>query len=193
MYKTTDGGNNWEFLSDIFDLTVLQFAFESNSKGYMLAVDYNYQDLYTIYQTLDGGLNWVPLRKYTYLKNIFVSETGKIWGVGEYAQIFSSDEIITSVEEDQIKEEINTYLLSQNFPNPFNPITTIRYSIANHSNVTIKVYDILGREVVALVNEEKPVGEYEVEFNAETLPSGIYFYQLKAGQFSETKKMILLK
>ena len=86
MYKTTDGGNNWEFLSDIFDLTVLQFAFESNSKGYMLAVDYNYQDLYTIYQTLDGKMNWVPLRKYTYLK-IFVSESGRIWGVGKYRSI----------------------------------------------------------------------------------------------------------
>jgi photosystem II stability/assembly factor-like uncharacterized protein len=193
MYKTTDGGNNWEFLSDIFDLTVLQFTFESNSKGYMLAVDYNYQDLYTIYQTLDGGLNWVPLRKYTYLKNIFVSESGRIWGVGEYAQIFSSDEVITSVEENQIKEEINTYLLSQNFPNPFNPITTIRYSIANHSNVTIKVYDLLGREVATLVNEEKPAGEYEVEFDGSSLTSGIYFYQLKDGNYTETKKMILLK
>jgi len=59
--------------------------------------------------------------------------------------------------------------------------------------VTLKVYDLLGRQVATLVNEEKPAGEYEVEFNATNLPSGIYFYQLKAGQFSETKKMILLK
>ena len=69
----------------------------------------------------------------------------------------------------------------------------MQYTISNKQFVTLKVYDILGREVAALVNEEKPAGEYEVEFNAADLPSGIYFYQLKAGEFSETKKMILLK
>ena len=84
-------------------------------------------------------------------------------------------------------------LLSQNYPNPFNPSTTIRYSIPNARNVTIKVFDVLGKEVATLVNEEKSSGEYEVEFNASSLPSGIYFYQLKAGSFVETKKMILLK
>jgi len=61
------------------------------------------------------------------------------------------------------------------------------------SFVTIKIYDVLGNEIVALVNEEKTVGNYEVEFNAATLPSGVYFYQLKAGDFIETKKMVLLK
>ena len=90
------------------------------------------------------------------------------------------------------------FSLSQNYPNPFNPSTTIKFTIplvgTQHAvSVQLKVYDVLGNEISTLVNEEKPIGEYEVEFNAIGLPSGIYFYQLKAANFVETKKMILLK
>ncbi len=89
------------------------------------------------------------------------------------------------------------FVLYQNYPNPFNPNTTIRYQIPQDGFVTLKIYDILGSEVAALVNEEKPAGSYEVEFNPvsgiRSLSSGIYFYQLKAESFLETKKMILLK
>ena len=93
----------------------------------------------------------------------------------------------------EIKLSALDYELSQNFPNPFNPSTTIKYSIPQTSKVVIKVFDVLGNEIKTLVNEEKSAGEYEVEFNGAGLPSGIYFYQLKAGEFSKTKKMILLK
>jgi len=85
------------------------------------------------------------------------------------------------------------YKLMQNYPNPFNPTTTIKYQIPEMSFVTIKVYDVLGNEIVTLVNEEKSAGSYEIEFDATGLPSGIYFYQLKAGSFIQTKKMILIK
>src|SRR5574342_625908 len=87
----------------------------------------------------------------------------------------------------------NKYFLSQNFPNPFNPSTKIRYSIPQTTFVSLKIYDILGNEIAALVNEEKQIGNYEVEFKGDRLSSGIYFYNLKAGEFSETKKMIILK
>jgi len=91
-----------------------------------------------------------------------------------------------------------SFELVQNFPNPFNPSTKIRFEIpgqARNDNtlVTLKVYDVLVNEVATLVNEEKPAGSYEVEFNAAGLPSGIYFYKLQAGSFSETKKMLLMK
>jgi len=96
-----------------------------------------------------------------------------------------------------------TYELSQNNPNPFNPTTRIVYQIPEKGNVTLKVFSSLGEEVAVLVNEEKPAGEYVVEFsaiggsafggNAYTLTSGVYFYRLKAGSFVETKKMILLR
>jgi hypothetical protein len=85
------------------------------------------------------------------------------------------------------------FKLYENYPNPFNPSTKIKYSIPQSSNVVIKVYDVLGNEIGTLVNEEKPAGTYEVTWNAASLPSGVYFYQLKAGNFIETKKMILMK
>jgi hypothetical protein len=85
------------------------------------------------------------------------------------------------------------YYLMQNYPNPWNPSTNIKYSIPKTSQVSIKVYDILGNEIQTIVNEEKPAGIYELTFNAANLPSGVYFYRLQAGSFVETKKMMLLK
>jgi len=85
------------------------------------------------------------------------------------------------------------FALYQNYPNPFNPTTKIRYTISSRQFVTLNVYDALGREVAALVNEEKESGNYEVQFNGNSLPSGLYFYQLKAGSFIQTKKLVLLK
>jgi hypothetical protein len=85
------------------------------------------------------------------------------------------------------------FSLSQNYPNPFNPSTVISYQLPASGNVTLKVYDLLGREVATLVNEEKPAGSYEVSFDASQLSSGVYIYRLTAGNFSATNKMTLLK
>ena len=85
------------------------------------------------------------------------------------------------------------YELSQNYPNPFNPVTTINYQIPEISFVTLKVYDVLGDEIETLVNEEKQAGTYELTWYAENLPSGVYFYRLQAGDFIQTKKMVLMK
>ena len=85
------------------------------------------------------------------------------------------------------------FALSQNYPNPFNPSTTIRYDILNSGIVTLKIYDILGREVKTLVNQYENGGTYDVNFDASNFSSGVYFYQLRAGSFISTKKMILLK
>lgn len=85
------------------------------------------------------------------------------------------------------------YKLYDNYPNPFNPSTILRYSIPEASFTTIKIFDALGNEVSSLVNETKTAGTYEVEFNATDLSSGIYYYTLQAGSFTQTKKMILIK
>ena len=107
---------------------------------------------------------------------------------------------ISAVFSNETKSIPNSFTLLQNYPNPFNPITKIQYTIPNVAlsgvegfRVQLKVYDILGREIAILVNEEKPTGRYEVEFNASSLASGIYFYRLQAGSFVDTKKMILMK
>lgn len=86
-----------------------------------------------------------------------------------------------------------TYRLEQNYPNPFNPSTVIRFQISTREFVTLKVYDILGREVATLINAEIPAGNYEIEFDAQNLTSGVYVYRIQAGKFSDVKKLLLLK
>ena len=85
------------------------------------------------------------------------------------------------------------FYLSQNYPNPFNPSTTISLQVPIGGQQTIKVFDVLGREVATLIDEYKNAGSYKVEFKADHLSSGVYFYQLQVGDYLETKKMILLK
>ncbi len=100
---------------------------------------------------------------------------------------------ITGIEN-QVSQEIpSSFLLEQNYPNPFNPSTNIKFVIPKSSFVNLKVYDILGREIATLVNEEKTAGNYKVTFDAKNLASGIYFYRLKAGNYLSVKKMILLR
>lgn len=98
---------------------------------------------------------------------------------------------VTGVGENPLSPVI--YKLYDNYPNPFNPSTTLRYSIPEEALTTLKIYNSLGREVTTLVNETKPAGIYDVNFSATDLSSGIYFYTLQAGTFTSTKKMILMK
>lgn len=99
--------------------------------------------------------------------------------------------LITAVEDE---EKIpKGFSLSQNYPNPFNPTTSIKYTVVSMTHVILTVYDMLGREVSTLVDEEKPAGTYEVQFNASNLPSGVYFYTLQAGTYTQTRKMLLSK
>jgi hypothetical protein len=102
------------------------------------------------------------------------------------------DTTVVSVDDEE-NLIVTEYKLEQNYPNPFNPSTTIQYAIGSRQFVTLKVYDVLGNEIATLVNEELPAGEYEVEFNAAGLTSGIYFYQLRAGDLIRTKKMLMIK
>ena len=86
-----------------------------------------------------------------------------------------------------------SYSLSQNYPNPFNPLTIINYQLTSANFTTIKIYNLLGQEVAQLVNELKQPGTYEVTWDASNMPSGMYFYRMVSGQFSDVKKMLLIK
>jgi hypothetical protein len=107
--------------------------------------------------------------------------------------------VTTGVEDDELSAK--EFSLEQNYPNPFNPSTIIRYTIPNviasetkqSQFVSLKVYDVLGNEVATLIDEYKSAGNYEVEFSADELTSGIYFYKLQAGSYTETKKLVLMK
>lgn len=119
-----------------------------------------------------------------------------VGGINEFANAVDIVEQIVPQGTAGINPETEMpegYYLYQNYPNPFNPITKINYSIPEISFVTLKLYDVLGNEIAILVEEEKPAGNYSTDFSAEALPSGTYFYKLTAGNFSETKKMILLR
>ena len=98
-----------------------------------------------------------------------------------------------AVSVNNTNQNVNTFSLSQNYPNPFNPSTTIEYSIPKTLFVVLKIYDILGREITTLVKQEEKSGNYKVKFNGSQYNSGIYFYKLQAGSFSQTKKLILVK
>lgn len=162
-------------------------------------------DFATIKYTAAGVQHWVifydgPLGLVDKPASIVVNTSGNVYVTGS-----SSGTLIQNTDFVTIKYSQPTGIgsdeqlvpgklaLEQNYPNPFNPVTLIKYSIPKLSFVAIKVHDILGNEVATLINEEKPAGNYEVEFIATNLPTGIYFYRLQAGDFVETKKMLLLK
>jgi photosystem II stability/assembly factor-like uncharacterized protein len=112
-------------------------------------------------------------------------------GSGTLVLTVSSEPLLDVGDDDSSVP--SKFSLGQNYPNPFNPITKINYTVPQFGLITIKVYDILGKEVATLVNEEKPAGIYNVEFNGFGLSSGVYYYTLSAGNYSETRKLVLLK
>ena len=146
-----------------------------------------------VFLTTNNGASWTdvfaPLTGP--IRALAVSDTNLFAGIQSGVWRRPLSEMITSVDIEPTQP--TEFKLNQNYPNPFNPNTTFKYSIPNESEVIIKVFDILGNEIETIVNEEKPVGNYEITWYAEELPSGIYFYQLRAGDFVETKKMVLLK
>jgi len=103
------------------------------------------------------------------------------------------DTVVVSVDDDKFATLPNSYQLYNNYPNPFNPTTNISYYIPEAAKVTLDIYDVLGRHVQSLVNDLQPAGKYTVTFNARNLSSGIYFYRISAGSFSEVKRMLLMK
>jgi photosystem II stability/assembly factor-like uncharacterized protein len=162
-----------------------------------------------ILHTTNGGENW--FREGEGLSNemlygLWVVSPQEVYVTGNNRTLLKYG-LLTDVEDEPTQP--TEFKLEQNYPNPFNPSTTIRYSVPSNVksqtlNVIIKVFDILGNEIVTLVNEEKPAGSYEVDFQSSLnshsskgvplgLASGIYFYQLKTGEYIQTKKMLLLK
>lgn len=135
---------------------------------------------------------------YAYVINLdYSNNTIGLWSNGKGAA-FSvrclKGDGVTSVSEGTNKNEINPhYSLSQNYPNPFNPTTQISFGLPVETLARLVVYDLLGREVSTLINRELSAGYYKINFNGSELPSGIYFYKIEAGKYSDTKKMILIK
>jgi len=154
-----------------------------------------------IFKTTNDGLNWIEISEglpfLSSIEKLYVYN-GKILAVtsaGLYQR--NINEIITGIEP-QAGNTPQSFALYQNYPNPFNPKTMIKFSIPSNvksemSNVKLIIFDVLGREIIILVNESLNPGEYEVEWDASNYPSGVYYYKLTSGNYFETRKMILIK
>ena len=148
-----------------------------------------------VFKTIDGGVNWalhtVPTSQSLNSINFFNNTKG--FAVGDSGTIlFTSNGGLTGVDEETMPIP-NNFVLYQNYPNPFNPSTVIKYSIAVAGNVTLKIFDLLGREVAKLVNKYHERGNFSVNYEASKLSAGVYIYTLSSGRFSQSKKLMLTK
>ena len=164
-------------------------ATELNNRGFEIERGSNETDWRTIGFIEGKGTTSEP-QQYSYKDKLTGIESTKLYYRLKQIDFDGSFEYSNTIE---VEIAPSVFSLSQNYPNPFNPNTTIKYSIPLSSNVVIKVFNVLGDEVTTLVDEQKQAGTYELTFNAKNLSSGVYFYQLKAGDFIETKKMLLMK
>ena len=197
--KTTDSGSNW--VTTFFNTPLWDIDFPISNASLL---GYAVGDEGVILKTTDAGDDWLQQQSGTNLKlnKVYFEDPDFGFAVGENGIILKTTtggEPVTHSESYSLNEI--SFRLEQNYPNPFNPSTKIKFTIpaveTRHASslqmVTLKVYDVLGNEIATLVNEEKQAGEYEVEFDGTALPSGIYFYQIKAGTHIQTKKMTILK
>ncbi len=205
VLKTTNGGNYWvpQYIDNFSEINDLFFI--SPEMGGVVGTNG------TIRFTTDGGENWFEDSSATSyiggreIKRVvpFGKNYGTILGAGGLTTFIAPDStyldslVITPTALEKTTETIKEFKLFQNYPNPFNPSTNIQFSLSNKQFVSIKIYDVLGNEISSLVNEEKQPGIYDVEFNSfdmnKSLSSGVYFYKITVGYFSETKKLVLLK
>ena len=192
FYRTTNGGSNWA-VSQFANVIVLETVTMTGiMKGWLTGLTSDLRG--NIYSTNNGGTNWVLQYSSTQpmpLTKLLAYDSATAWAVSNSGIILKYGDItgtaITGLGAP------NCFALHQNYPNPFNPSTKIRFELPAAGNVSIRIFDILGREVSLLVNEFMKPGVYEADFNAADLPSGVYLYKLEAGEFTETKRMVLIK
>ncbi len=194
LYKTTNGGTSWEVINHSVKSIAYwtsQLFFYNESVGWLNNGSF-------LYYTRDGGYTWTKeygingiADFYNYSFSI-ISESNA-WAVGSNGHIFRlTPDGVSSLNPSNhlIPQEIFLY---QNYPNPFNPYTNIKFAIPHYGKVTLRVYDLLGREISVLLNDYLDAGIHEVIFNGNNLSSGIYFYKLTMNNYSVSKKLVLLK
>ena len=191
VYMTTDGGNNWTTQS-IANVNNLNSVYCINASTAWVAGSNG-----NIYRTTNGGSTWTIQLTNTNNSNLsavqFVDAVNG-WAVGDNGTILhTASGGVVSVGTKKSAVLPDRFELLQNYPNPFNPATTISFALASNGFTTLKIYDIVGREVSTLRSEEMRAGIYSVQWNASTFASGVYFYQLRSGSYTMTKKLVLLK
>ncbi len=194
---TTDNGTSWHTNNLSDSGFISDMIFLDDNLGYATAAYpmvwglWNYPKGY-ILKTSDGGASWSKIFEQQWIEMHAMCKFEQYLffvGMGRVARLELK---VTSIQQTGT-ELPKEFKLKQNYPNPFNPNTNIHFSVTKTGRVIIKVFDIAGREVTTLSNEMLSPGTYKVDFNASNLTSGIYFYRMTAGEFTETKKMILIK
>ncbi|MBS1551334.1 MAG: T9SS type A sorting domain-containing protein [Bacteroidetes bacterium] len=187
ILKTTSGGLSWSNNVTGISNFLWSISFANENTGWVSGRG-------IILRTTNGGENWIQQNPNTNqdLNSIcFVSENYG-WSVGDFGIILKTENGGVGIRN--INSEIpTTFSLSQNYPNPFNPATKIKFDLVKSGLVKLTVYDILGKEVATLVNENLSAGSYETDFDGSNLPSGVYFYRIETNEFTQAKKMILNK
>jgi hypothetical protein len=189
VIKTTNGGVNWAFLPTGVMSGLFGIFFSDSNTGTIVG------NTGRIMRTTNGGNNWnnqvsplnYPLEDVEFLNQ----DIG--WIVGFNGLILKTTTGGWTGIEPISSEIPNEFKLFQNYPNPFNPITKIKFQLPKSSSVSLLIYDILGKEISNLVDEELKPGIYEVEFDGTSFSNGIYYYTLTANEYKETKKLVLLK
>jgi photosystem II stability/assembly factor-like uncharacterized protein len=192
VFKSTDMGADWtDISSNLPDAPVNAFAVDNNDPDRLyLGSDVG------AFVSFNGGTSWQPIADGLPVVSVYdmkIHPAENFLAIGTHGRSMYKIDLDQLVEVRQGTNKITGFNLSQNYPNPFNPSTSISFIAGNSSFVTLKVYDALGREVATLINEEKTPGTYSVNFNAEHLSSGVYYYRIEAGNYTKTKKMILLR
>jgi photosystem II stability/assembly factor-like uncharacterized protein len=194
LFKTTDFGSTWDSVATVIGADViLCTCFSDINTGWAGGA-------YTgikLWKTTNGGYNWIAQSSYptgAFIGSITFINNNTGWTVGGGGYIVYTTNGGTTFINNTQNEIPNEFNLCQNFPNPFNPLTKINYQLPKDSKVSLVVYDILGREMNKLVNNEfKKAGSYTLEFNGQPFASGVYFYRIIANDYVKVKKMVLIK
>jgi hypothetical protein len=196
IYRSTNNGDSFSKITS--GLTVYNgkvFSTGENSKGDMFAGSMNTSTVATLYRSTDDGLTWLDIGTavcYNNLALLTFDSLGFLYASCGGALYKTKQSTLTGVV-DNSTELVKSYYLYQNYPNPFNPSTMIGYQIPINGWVILKLFNILGQEVITLVNENKKAGRYGVELDGSSLSSGIYIYRINAGSFVESQKLLLVK
>jgi photosystem II stability/assembly factor-like uncharacterized protein len=186
-YRSTDEGDTWKLI----DTTGTNIdAIYGAANGIL------YAGKGEVYRSTDDGITWTKYgtglpSNVTMQISALAERNGVIYAGDRNFGLYAISSTLTGIRNDQRNDL--SYKLNQNYPNPFNPVTTINYSIGKEGYTKITVYNILGSRADVLVDENKSAGSHSVQFNASALPSGVYFYKLESGGYSDIKKLILMK
>ena len=197
ILRSNDTGLTWQILNTGFNSnTYSSIYFTNENTGFASG---GYSSNGSIIKTTNAGQSWFNSFNFTGGLMSYVTFTDSLTGylLSSNGKVFKTiNGGVTDLGQSH-NEFPSEFKLHQNYPNPFNPTTNIRYSIPEETgrdlSVSLKVYDVIGKEIETLVNENQTAGSYSVSFNAANYPSGVYFYKLETNSFSETKKMILIK